>query len=153
MPNIKQAYSGASIYLAAGRPATLDKTGFETLSYTEIGEFIEIDGDAGKTHDEVVTEPMSSAEEEVYKGVARFGGLIVTVDRVDDNTGQLTVETANDVDEPYTLKIQYDPGNVVPSDYIVGKVFGKRSGTGSIENMVRMEFDFRCLSKWYYINA
>ena len=55
---------GAKLSISAALPATWDKAGFEALTFTELGNVVNL-GDWGKTWNETTFEPVSYPEAQV----------------------------------------------------------------------------------------
>lgn len=118
--------------ISAALPATHDITGFEALTYTNIGEVID-GGSAGKSFNKVDYSPLASGEVLSLKGSFTQGtrdlqlGLDVT------DAGQIIVISALDSFVSHAFKITFQDGSVI---YYTATVDSYTTDIGTIDSIV-----------------
>lgn len=118
--------------ISAVLPATHDITGFEALTFTNIGEVID-GGSAGKSFNKVDYSPLASGEVLSLKGSFTQGtrdlqlGLDVT------DAGQIIVISALDSFVSHAFKITFQDGSVI---YYTATVDSYTTDIGTIDSIV-----------------
>jgi hypothetical protein len=103
--------AGAKFYI--GTTASVGSTD----SFTEVGQILSI-SEFGRVYKEVVYTPLSTRGDQKFKGSYNDGGCDLTLGRDTNDTGQVALRVALDVDADYNFK--YVPNDAVPAVSAVG---------------------------------
>lgn len=133
----KQTSTGVSIACVQGRPATLDKAGYEALTYTNIGEVTNIP-DFGATIQVVESNPLATGITEKFVGFANNGSVALEADYDDEDAGQSLATDAVDTGhasfgQEFSFELTYSSG---AKRYWVGRFFSATEVPGSANSMV-----------------
>lgn len=96
--------AGTTISVCATAPATYDQSGFEALSFTEIGEVTDM-GEFGKTYNVVTHNPIGNRQTVKRKGSYNNGTVSLQMARVPSDAGQAILVAAVDSDNSYSFKV------------------------------------------------
>lgn len=78
---------GTRVYVSAGEPATYDTTGFNALSYTEVGK-IESIGEYGGSAEVSSFTPLNDGIVDKLKGSIDYGSAALSIGRLTGDVGQ-----------------------------------------------------------------
>lgn len=129
--------AGSKLFVSAVLPATYDKTGFEALTWTEVGEVTEIPA-FGKVYTIVNHLPLGQRQTIKRKGSYDNGEVDVpyAYDATDD-AGQVIMTAAVDSDNSYAFKVDLkDPA--LKSIYFTAQVTSQPLTVGSTDSIVMM---------------
>lgn len=147
MPANTEAFTaaGAKLFMSAALPATLTKTAYAALSYTEIGEITDGGGGIGRTYTIVEHQPLATRAKRKLKGSFDDGTQTPQMAYAPGDAGQVLLTTALDDDDFYSFywllqsgtKIYFQslvtalPTNIGTADSIVGSApsLAVKSGT------------------------
>jgi len=118
---------------------------FLTDSYTEVGEIEDL-GEFGDQSEQVTFSNLANGRVQKLKGTRDAGVLTLVVGNADSDTGQdamIAAELEDVLD--YNFKVVLNDKLTIsgtPSEYYFrGKVMSKRLNVGSVNNVVRRQFD------------
>lgn len=126
---------GAKLSISAALPTTWDKAGFEALTFTELGNVVNL-GDWGKTWNETTFEPVSYPEAQVLKTNYNMGNPTVTYAYPNETTydaGQAIMDAAVDASNVYyAFKLELQNGVIIYSKALVASTSIAVGGVGDI---------------------
>ncbi|MEX0469910.1 phage tail tube protein [Spiribacter sp. 390] len=123
--------AGTTIEISNNLPASYDATGFEALSFTEIGEVSDL-GEFGREYAEVTFNPLGDRRTVKRKGSYNDGNVSMTVARVPGEAGQTILQTALDSDESQSIKVTLQDGTVL---YFTAQVMSYTTNVGSVDQI------------------
>lgn len=137
--------AGSKLYIGTTAAAS-DQSGFESDTFTEIGEIISI-GDFGREYQPITTNTLNQRLTKVLKGAYSEGTLAIQVYLDPDDSGQSAVNTALTSDEDYNIKITLnDAPSGSPSQpttyYYRGKVMSYRRSVSDVNSAVTANIGF-----------
>lgn len=109
---VSSTHAGTKLSISAALPATLTKTAYAALTYTEIGELTDA-GEVGRTYNLVDHQPLSTRGVQQRKGSYRDGAPTASVAYAPGNAGQILCETALDSDAYYSFKEELQNGTII----------------------------------------
>lgn len=126
--------SGTILAASATLPATEDQAGYEALTFTNVGEVVNLP-EIGRVYTLITHNPVAERKTYKFKGNYDDGSLALQLGRATDDTGQAIVKTAVDSDLPIAFSITYpdDPGGVGSSptiQYFQGLAMSFTTNTG-----------------------
>lgn len=139
-----QTVAGTTIAIASGSPTTFDAAGYAALSYSVIGEVLDL-GSFGKDFTLVTHNPLGDRKTLKFRGSYNQGSLQVklakaTVANVD--AGQAAVQTALGSDASVSIKVTFQDGS---KSYFTAKVMSFMTSVGSVNSIlggeVKLEID------------
>ena len=96
--------NGTTLGTSAGLPATIDAAGYDALSYTSIGNVLDV-GELAKAYNIVAHQVVGNRYPEKLKGNYDIGNVTITLGRVIADAGQVLLQTALGVDVSYSFKV------------------------------------------------
>lgn len=129
--------AGATIGVVASQPATLDDTGFEALTYVNIGEVTDF-GEFGVVYELVTHNPIGTRTTIKRKGTVNNGAVSMVIGRDRSDAGQLLLQAgANgaDVDTVHSFEVTLQNGDVI---YFTGQIMSFTDNLGSVNNIVQI---------------
>ena len=133
--------AGTKLFISASAPATYNKTGFEALTFTEIGEVSEM-GEFGRQYNLVTFNTLGDRRTVKRKGSYNDGTIACQMARVPDDAGQTILTTAVNSDNSYSIKIQLQDGTVF---YTSAQVMSYTTNIGNVDQItsatVNLEID------------
>ena len=136
MPNSTQILATTTIAISASLPETFDddvSTGYPSLTYTAIGEVTDWSA-GGKVFNVVTSNPIAQRNTDKYKGTVNNGADTFTVNRDDDDAGQVIVLAALASDNAYSFKITFSDAT---DDFYTGKVVSFDTVAGGADSIVQ----------------
>ncbi|PHS13470.1 MAG: hypothetical protein COA78_06955 [Blastopirellula sp.] len=97
--------AGAIIYIGAAAPSAFDKAGYEAVTWTEVGEVSNIDGDLGKVFSLSTFNLLKEAGVVKRKGSYNNGSITVQYGYHRTDTGQAAVVAAAGIQTTLPFKI------------------------------------------------
>lgn len=119
--------AGTVVSISAGTPATYDQTGFEALTYTEVGEVISPPTGGGRVYEDVSYTLLKERATVHLKGTYDEAEVTFQMITSRSDAGQVLMKAAHLSDNFYAFKVQYPDGDV---DYYQARVFGLVDETG-----------------------
>ena len=133
--------AGTKLFISASAPATYNKTGFEALTFTEIGEVSEM-GEFGRQYNLVTFNTLGDRRTVKRKGSYNDGTIACQMARVPDDAGQTILTTAVNSDNSYSIKIKLQDGTVF---YTSAQVMSYTTNIGNVDQItsatVNLEID------------
>ena len=121
---------GGFMSVSAALPATFDDTGYEALTWTEVGELGEIP-DHGPAHATVTFTRLKDGIVNKYHGELNFGSISVPMAYDPADAGQTILKAARKSKDEIAFKIEYSDGAI---EYTGGKVmsFTRAASVGAV---------------------
>lgn len=129
------AAAGARIYLSAAAPTTLDAAGYGALSYTEVGEVIDMGEISGDNFNTASYTPLNNRREQVRKGSISAGSQEIVMARSESDAGQALLKAAAASDSQYSVKVSLQDGTLY---YYRALVMGAPVQIGTIDDIVQI---------------
>lgn len=132
---MKQTSTGITLSVVDDLPATFDQVGYEALSFTEVGEVIDLPA-YGPQVSVVESNPLKTGVTEKYSGFVNFGSMSIGLEWDLEDAGQTVLASAINPGGafiPHSFKIEYATGVV---EYFHGGVFSYDRAPGSANSMV-----------------
>ena len=123
--------AGTKISLSDEEPATYDPTGFESLTFTEIGEVSDL-GEFGREYSEVTFNPLGDRRTVKRKGSYNDGNITMSVARVPSDSGQTLLQTALDSDDSYHFDVELQDGTHL---YFAAQVMSYTTNVGGVDQI------------------
>ena len=133
MPDSVQTLVETTISVSASLPATFDDTGYAALTYAAIGQVTDWTP-GGQVYNVVTSNPIAQRSTDKYKGTFNNGADSITVNRDDDDAGQLIIQAALVDDADYSFEVTYQDGTI---DYFTGKVVSFDTVAGGADSIVQ----------------
>ena len=127
-----QTASGVTLGISLTAPATHDVTGFDALTFKNVGEITNV-GEFGKEGALVTHEPLSTRGTKKGKGGYNNGTLNPSLALDPSDLGQIDMKAALDSDDPAYLAITLQDGTIY---YLVGLVMSFKPNIGGINDVV-----------------
>ena len=129
--------AGTKLFISASAPATYNKTGFEALTFTEIGEVSEM-GEFGRQYNLVTFNTLGDRRTVKRKGSYNDGTIACQMARVPDDAGQTILTTAVNSDNSYSIKIKLQDGTVF---YTSAQVMSYTTNIGNVDQITSATVD------------
>lgn len=136
MPDSAQSLVDTVIGISATLPTTFDDhatNGYPGRTYGLIGQLTDW-SPGGKTFNMVNSNPVAQRGTDKLKGSYNNDADTLSVNRDDDDTGQVITLAALDSDADYAFKVTYQDGT---DDYFTGKVVSHNTVAGGADSMVQ----------------
>lgn len=124
--------AGTKLYTTATAPATYNQAGFSALTWTEVGEIVNL-GDFGRKYNVVNHINLGSRKTTKLKGSYNEGNLNLQLARAPGDAGQAKLITARDVDTAYSFKVLLQDGTIM---YFSGQVTDYTTNVGASDQIV-----------------
>ena len=126
---------GITIAVTASAPATEDEAGYEALTYTNIGEVVNI-GEIGPSAAVVNHDALDKGYTQKFKGQINYGAMPLQLDRDISDAGQVILKAGADGANKYTVhtwRVTHPAGLV---QYFRGMVFSYTTNIGGANTVV-----------------
>ena len=133
MPDSVQTLVETTISVSASLPATFDDTGYAALTFSAIGQVTDWTP-GGQTYNVVTSNPIAQRSTDKYKGTFNNGADSITVNRDDDDAGQVIIQAALTSDADQSFEVTYQDGTI---DYFTGKVVSFDTVAGGADSIVQ----------------
>jgi len=133
MPDSVQTLVETTISVSASLPATFDDTGYAALTFSAIGEVTDWTP-GGQVYNVVTSNPIAQRSTDKYKGTFNNGADSITVNRDDDDAGQVIIQAALTSDADQSFEVTYQDGTI---DYFTGKVVSFDTVAGGADSIVQ----------------
>jgi hypothetical protein len=133
MPDTVQTLVETTIGVSASLPATFDDAGYGALTFTTVGQVTDWTP-GGQVYNVVTSNPIAQRSTDKYKGTFNNGADSITVNRDDDDAGQVLVLAALAADTDYSFEVTYQDGTI---DYFTGKVVSFDTVAGGADSIVQ----------------
>lgn len=124
--------AGTKLYTTASAPATYNQAGFSALTWTEVGEIVNL-GDFGRKYNVVNHINLGSRKTVKLKGSYNEGNLNLQLARAPGDAGQAKLITALGVDTAYSFKVLLQDGTIM---YFSGQVTDYTTNVGASDQIV-----------------
>ena len=131
----KLTSTGTRLYVSANDPATFDSSGYAALTYTEVGELVDLP-EYGPNVTVVESNPLKTGITEKFKGFQNNGSQSMGLEYDANDAGQLILRTAvigATKNQQHAIKIEYQDGSI---DYYSCRIFSYTKAPGSANSMV-----------------
>lgn len=105
--------AGTTLAISATAPATFNQAGFSALSFTNIGEVTQIDGNIGRQYNLVTHMPLASRGTVKKKGSFNSGSMNVPLALDRDDAGQILAQAALLSDNDYSFRLTDQGGDIL----------------------------------------
>lgn len=129
--------AGTILRVSATLPATNDAPGFAALTYTTVGEVVDL-GSYGKKYNLVSHNPIDDRKTVKRKGSYNSGTMSLKMARVPSNAGQAILVTASNSDAAIAVKITLQNGTI---NYFQAMVMGYTVDLGSVDTITGSSVD------------
>lgn len=133
MPNTVQTLVETTIGVSASLPATYDAAGYGALTFATVGQVTDWTA-GGQVYNVVTSNPIAQRSTDKYKGTFNNGADSITVNRDDDDAGQVIIQAALTDDADYAFEVTYQDGTI---DYFTGKVVSFDTVAGGADSIVQ----------------
>lgn len=133
MPDSVQTLVETTISVSATLPATFDDTGYAALTFSPIGQVTDWTA-GGQVYNVVTSNPIAQRGTDKYKGTFNNGADTITVNRDDDDAGQVIIQAALTSDADQSFEVTYQDGTI---DYFTGKVVSFDTVAGGADSIVQ----------------
>lgn len=133
MPDSVQTLVETTISVSASLPATFDDTGYAALTFSAIGQVTDWTP-GGQVYNVVTSNPIAQRSTDKYKGTFNNGTDSITVNRDDDDAGQVIIQAALTSDADQSFEVTYQDGTI---DYFTGKVVSFDTVAGGADSIVQ----------------
>jgi len=133
MPDSVQTLVETTISVSASLPATFDATGYAALTFAAIGQVTDWTP-GGQVYNVVTSNPIAQRSTDKYKGTFNNGADSITVNRDDDDAGQVIIQAALTNDADQAFEVTYQDGTI---DYFTGKVVSFDTVAGGADSIVQ----------------
>ena len=133
MPDSVQTLVETTISVSATLPATFDDTGYAALTFSAIGQVTDWTP-GGQVYNVVTSNPIAQRSTDKYKGTFNNGADSITVNRDDDDAGQVIIQAALTSDADQAFEVTYQDGTI---DYFTGKVVSFDTVAGGADSIVQ----------------
>jgi len=128
--------SGAGTIISiAGLPATYDLTGFGALTFTPIGEVVDLPA-FGQDYTEIKVLSLGNRQVRKLKGSYDNGNLALKINFDGADSGQAAVLAASTSDSAYSFKIVMQQGQI---RYFTALVMSDMLNIGNVDSIVQSE--------------
>jgi len=127
--------SGTTIGVSASLPATYDGAGYGALTFTSVGEVVDV-GEIAKAFNMVSHQGLSRRYPQKLKDTYDIADLSLTIGRVFADAGQVILQAARDSDNSYAFEITLPNGDVFNFTAKVTKLGVGAIATGGISTTV-----------------
>jgi len=136
MPNAVQTLAETTISISATLPTQFDAdatNGYPSLTYTAIGQVTDWTA-GGQAFVVVTSNPIAQRSTDKYKGTFNNQADSITINRDDDDAGQVIVLAALSSDNDQAIRVTYRDGT---DDYFTGKVVSFDTVAGGADAIVQ----------------
>jgi hypothetical protein len=123
--------AGTTIGVTASTPGSFDATGYNALSYTAVGEVVNL-GEFGREYNLVTHNPVGSRGTVKAKGSFNEGTISLQVGLDTDDAGQIILKAAASSDNNYSFRITTQNGDKY---YFQAQVMSFKVGVGGVDDI------------------
>lgn len=123
--------AGTIISASAGIPATFDSTGYAALTYTAIGEAVDI-GELGRVYTLVTHNPVGNRSTQKLKGSFNEGKITLQLGLDNADAGQVLLKAATLLDTLYAFKMILQGGRIF---YFQALVMSFKTSVGTVDKI------------------
>ena len=135
MPDAAQTFVDTVINISATAPSTYDETGFDAIGdFSALGQVTDW-SPGGKTYNITTSNPINQRNTDKYKGTYNNDADTITMNRDDDDAGQVKALTALGSDDDYYFQVIYQDAT---EDFFKGKVVSLNTVAGGADAIVQV---------------
>lgn len=123
--------AGTTIAVSASTPATFDGTGYNELSWTAVGEVVNL-GEFGREYNVITHNPVGTRGTVKKKGSFNEGQIALQVGLDTDDAGQILLKAAAASDNDYSFRITTQNGDKY---YFQAQVSSFKVGVGGVDDI------------------
>lgn len=123
--------AGTSLKVSASAPATFDATGYNALTFTTVGEVVDL-GEFGREYNLITHNPIATRGTQKLKGSFNEGAVTLQLGLDTDDAGQILLKTAANSDNNYSFLVTTQNGDKY---YFQAKVMSFKVGVGSVDSV------------------
>ncbi len=123
--------AGTTISVSESAPESYDVTGFEALSFSEVGEVSDL-GEFGREYSEVTFNPLGDRRTVKRKGSFNDGNITMTLARVPSDSGQAILQDALDNDDSFHFVVELQDGTRL---YFAAQVMSYTTNVGGVDQI------------------
>ena len=123
--------AGTTISVSESAPGSYDVTGFEALSFSEVGEVSDL-GEFGREYSEVTFNPLGDRRTVKRKGSFNDGNITMTLARVPSDSGQAILQDALDNDDSFHFVVELQDGTKL---YFAAQVMSYTTNVGGVDQI------------------
>jgi hypothetical protein len=126
-----QTSAGSKLKVSASLPATNNASGFDALTFTEVGEITDL-GEFGREYNMVTHSPLSKRQTVQMKGSYTEGTMDLTLGLDDTDAGQIIMRSASESDADYAFEVTYQNG---AKRFFTAKVMSFKENVGGVDSV------------------
>lgn len=123
--------AGSTIAISASQPATYNQAGYEALSYTSIGEVVNM-GEFGRVYELVTHNALATRSTVKKKGSFNEGQMALQLGLDTDDAGQILAKSASLSDNDYSIRVTTQNGD---DYYFQAVVMQFKVGVGGVNQI------------------
>lgn len=123
--------AGTTISVSESAPGSYDVTGFEALTFSEVGEVSDL-GEFGREYSEVTFNPLGDRRTVKRKGSFNDGNITMTLARVPSDSGQAILQDALDNDDSFHFVVELQDGTKL---YFAAQVMSYTTNVGGVDQI------------------
>jgi len=124
--------NGATIGISATLPATYNASGYAAVTFTNIGEVVDIGGELGKVFNEIAHQTLQRAYPQKLKGSYNISNMTITIGKIVTDGGQVLLQTALNSSASFSFIITLPSGN---TGSLTGKVMKAAQGAIAVDSV------------------
>lgn len=135
MPDVAQTLVDSIISISATAPATYDVAGFDAINdFSPLGQVTDWTP-GGKTYNTTLSNPIAQRRTRKFKSTYNNDSDTITLNRDDNDAGQIKALTALDSDSEYSFQVIYQD---LTEDFFVGIVTSMNTIAGGADAVVQV---------------
>lgn len=123
--------AGTTIAVSASTPATFDGTGYNALSWTAVGEVVNL-GEFGREYNVITHNPVGSRGTVKKKGSFNEGQIALQIGLDTDDAGQILLKAAAASDNDYSFRLTTQNGDKY---YFQAQVSSFKVAVGGVDDI------------------
>ena len=133
--------AGTTLAISAAAPTTYDETGYEALTWTEIGEVSDLGDIPSRTYESVPWRNIANRGTSKAKGTYDLGQQTITVGIDPDDAGQALLDAAIVSDATYSIRISNpNLGDVYGRALVMGGTRSYGDGTSIASRTIMLDY-------------
>jgi len=140
---------GTTFHISAGIPATEDQAGYEALTFTKVGQIIQI-GEIGGAWNNATATLLETGKIIKRKSSRDFGDLSMQMLRETSDAGQVIMNAAEDSYNPYSIKVLEPDGT---ANYSQALVNSYTTNTNTAEDLKLANANIAVTEQWIEVAA
>jgi len=124
--------NGATIGISATLPATYNAAGYAALTFTNIGEVLDIGGELGKVFNEITHQTLGRAYPVKIKGAYNIPNMTMTIGKIVTDGGQVLLQTALNSSASFSFIVSLPSGD---TGSLTGKVMKAAQGAIAVDGV------------------